>query len=246
MGDIEFRDWFPPLVAALLGGSFGALIGGVIGWWGNARVQREARHARVQMERKREIYQPLYRQLRQSRRFLEENPFPNRVRWDPDEQHEYRDPSYSLWISLNREGRNAEVSADIVETFRQIEKTTGAYLQAFGQVRRKWREHGQAYAADKEKEQPSNVLPNNAGLRLFDHVLRGGEVTESEPVYALEEDTLPGHEIRGQELLQSIPEAHAEIAEVQSTARALAQAFASAEAGLEKKIRHITEKYEGG
>jgi hypothetical protein len=209
------------------------------------------------MDRKREIYQPLYREVRQSHRLLRDDPFPHKIIWDPDDEPDtiYLHPSrtgtqrpgvsYSLWTALNREGRNAEASADIVEAFTQIQKATSAYLLAFHRVRDKWFEHGKAYAAERSKGPPSTLLPNDAGLMLFNHVLRGDEITDSQPQYAVE-DTVPGREIRGRELLQNIPDADADVAEVQSTARALQQAFASAEASLEKKIRHITEKYEGG
>jgi len=245
MGDIAFRDWFPPLIAALAGGALGALVGGVVGWLGNARVQREARIARVQMDRKREIYQPLYQQVRQSHGFLRSDPFPNQIMEDPEDQSHYDVPSYARWTALDRQGRNAEASADVVEAFTQIQRAAKAYLIIVHRVRDKWYECGKAYAVEREKEQPPTVLPREAGLSLLEHVLQGGEITDSQPQYAVE-PTLPGREIRGQELLQSIPDAHAEIQEVRNAARELRQAFASAEAALEKKIRYITEKYEGG
>jgi len=268
MGNIEFRDWFPPLVAALLGGSFGALIGGLVGWWGNARVQREARIARVQMERKREIYQPLHREVVESVNSLAGQPFPrpSELISDPNrgptyvhpsapdahlhagQAQEYPalpPPSCSHWIALQREGRNAEVSAEIVQAFARILHARSAYLGTFYRVQNKWFKHAESCAARENQEQPPRPLLHGAVDALFYHVLEGLEITDSKPDYALRH-TVFASALSGRQLVQSIPNADADVAEVQAAALALEEAFTSAQAALEKKIRHITEKYEGG
>jgi hypothetical protein len=189
MGGIEFRDWLPSLVAALLSAGLVALLG----WWANACVQRKERIARVQMERKRDIYQPLHREVVESRLSLEKQPFPrpsdlSDLSWDPNRGPTYVHPSTpefpgqaqeypafdaptcSVWIDLKRQGRDAEVSADIVQAFTRILQARDAYVCSAG----------------------------------------------------------------------------ADLAKVQSTARALSEAFASAETALANKIGQITKKYEGG
>jgi len=166
------------------------------------------------------------------------------MHWHPLPGQTVEEPSYSLWTKFNMEGRTAEVSAEIVEGFTRIRDAASIYHSTLRRVLDKWFPDIDTYLREKLNSQTASTLPTDKVERAFYDLLDQLQVrapTDPEP-----RSWRSSVEIRGRELLEKIPDADVEVSEIRSSAQALDDAFARAESALEKKIRHITQKYEGG
>lgn len=244
MAEISFRDWFPPLVAALSGGTIGALVGSVGGYLFNSRLNVHAREAASQVRRKQELYQPLYRHLTVLRDNLDpqQNPYlPYEVNLEPE--RESVGANFNLWTQLKRDGRDVEISADIATKLDSLEQSALGYNDRYQQVRGRWLQDVRALAFDLRRI-PTDAFNCDAVIDLLNCVvLKTGDVNE---VVSFDMQMTLGHHVAASEVLQHLDPQGSDWQSVQSAWEKLLEDSEGTRSALADKIRHITNKFEGG
>ena len=114
-----------PVVSALAG----AILGGVIGFYGSVYVQKAQAKSEATIHRRDEIYVPLYNELSLVRKTLHDNPCPDQFVYEINQDPHYW-PKLAIWPSFKCDNRHLQVPKQLENSLDEFIAITEKYTTA--------------------------------------------------------------------------------------------------------------------
>jgi hypothetical protein len=135
LGFVSISDALVPLAPALqypgLVGLFGVLVGAMLSGYISYRIHLRRFAAKAAIERKQQVYEPLYAALLEARESLRSQPYPAVFVTDPDAAGDDTALAFLKWTRITRDSRYVSVPRWFADSLNQYVTDIDTYLRLY-------------------------------------------------------------------------------------------------------------------